>query len=519
MRPCYAAGPTAVVYQDEGGKKSDKKLVQLLWGDLVDLAEEPPGDFVKVRVRIDEGSKIHDGWMKKDDIQPNPVLEVTFVDIGQGDGCLIVMPDNGKPDIQRRAVLIDAGEKDNMMRYLKYRFMYPTARRPRELHAGIISHPDKDHYAGFKSIFKQPGLSFKTLYHNGLVERKGEMALGPVTKTNPPLITDLIKSKAQLRKLLDKDAVLPGRKNYPDMLRDALEAEKFGTFRMLCHDDGYMPGFGPGDEVEIQVLGPVVEKVNGGIAGLRDFGSTGLTKNGHSVVLRLTYGGVRMLLGGDLNIPAEKLLLRSIMGKPVPEKPSALPAYIQKARKKLEVDIAKSCHHGSADFSSLFLSAVNPIVTVISSGDDEPHSHPRAETLGAIGVNSRGERPLIFSTELARSAKDAIRDPANERRQLKAAHLSVLKAATAVNTARSAGEKAEARKRKNAANKSFRRLVDDTINRTVQVYGAIYVRTDGKDVVIGQRIERGWAGRQWDVSSLHPGATGELQFVSKYHGE
>ena len=161
----------------------------------------------------------------------------------------------------------------------------------------------------------------------------------------------------------------------------------------------------------------------------------------------------------------------------------------------------------------------NPIVTVISSGDDEPHSHPRAETLGAIGVNSRGERPLIFSTELARSAKDAIRDPANERRQLKAAHLSVLKAATAVSTARSAGEKVEARKRKNAANKSFRRLVDDTINRTVQVYGAIYVRTDGKDVVIGQRIERGWAGRQWDVSSLHPGATGELQFVSKYHGE
>ena len=254
MRSCYAAGPTAVVYQDDGGKKSNKKLVQLLWGDLVDLAEEPPGDFVKVRVRIDEGSKIHDGWMKKDDIQPNPVLEVTFVDIGQGDGCLIVMPDNGKPDIQRRAVLIDAGEKDNMMRYLKYRFMYPTARRPRELHAGIISHPDKDHYAGFKSIFKQPGLSFKTLYHNGLVERKGEMALGPVTKTNPPLITDLIKSKAQLRKLLDKDAVLPGRKNYPDMLRDALEAEKFGTFRMLCHDDGYMPGFGPGDEVEILSL-------------------------------------------------------------------------------------------------------------------------------------------------------------------------------------------------------------------------------------------------------------------------
>jgi beta-lactamase superfamily II metal-dependent hydrolase len=107
-------------------------------------------------------------------------------------------------------------------------------------------------------------------------------------------------------------------------------------------------------------------------------GNTGFTKNGHSVVLRLTYGNVRMLLGGDLNIPSEKLLLKTLMGEDVPEKKTERTTFINSARKKLEVDIAKSCHHGSADFSSLFLGAVNPIVTVISSGDDEPHSNPRA---------------------------------------------------------------------------------------------------------------------------------------------
>ena len=519
MKARYAAGPTAIVYQDDNGRKSRKKLIQLLWGDLIDLREEPPGDYARVGVRIDEGTKIHSGWIKKSDIQVKPVLEVTFVDIGQGDGCLLITPDADVPDFKRRAMVIDAGEKDSMMRYVRYRFMYPSANRPKEIHAGIISHPDQDHYKGFGPLFKQPGLSFKTLYHNGLVERKGGSVLGPCTSTEPKLFTHLIKSRAQLGTLLDKDARVAGRKNYPDMLRDAFDADKFGAFKMLSRADQHMPGFGPGDEVTIQVLGPVVEKNSQGKAGLRDFGNTGFTKNGHSVVLRLTYGKVRILLGGDLNIPSEKLLLKTIMGKDVPENKTEHTKYINAARKKLEVDIAKSCHHGSADFSSLFLEAVNPIVTVISSGDDEPHSHPRAETLGAIGVTSRGERPLIFSTELARSAKDAIRNPRQERKKLKDAHAAVLKATAEHSKATTAVKKAAAAKNKRAAEKTFRKLVDDTINRTVQVYGAIYVRSDGQDVVIAQRIERSSAGKQWDVSVLHPDAKGELRFQSKYQGK
>ncbi len=519
MEARYAAGPATIVYKDDNGAKSNKKLIQLLWGDLVDLREEPPGDFARVGVRIDEGTKIHPGWVKKSDLRTEPVLEVTFVDIGQGDGCLMILPDKDRHDSQRRAMVIDAGEDTNMMRYVRYRFMYPSARRPKEIHAGIITHPDQDHYKGFASLFETDGLSFKTLYHNGLVERKGDDVLGPRSGGSPKLFTHLVKTMTMLRTLLDKDAAIDGHKTYPDMLRTGLDAGKFKDFRMLSRADGHVPGFEPGNEVCIEVLGPVVETNAAGKTGLRDFGNTGFTKNGHSVVLRLTYGKVRMLLGGDLNIPAEKLLLGTIMGKPVPEKATEFKKYIEQARGKLEVDIAKSCHHGSADFSSLFLGAVNPIVTVISSGDDEPHAHPRAETLGAIGVNSRGERPLIFSTELARSARDAIRDPARERRRIKQAHQAVLAAADALHAAATAKEKSAASKKKNAAEKAFRKLVDETIERTVQVYGAIYVRTDGSDVVIAQRIERGSAGAQWNISELHPDATGELQFVSKYQGE
>ena len=144
------------------------------------------------------------------------------------------------------------------------------------------------------------------------------------------------------------------------------------------------------------------------------------------------------------------------------------------------------------------------------------HSHPRAETLGAIGVCSRGERPLIFSTELARSAKDAIRNPRQERKELKDAHDAVLKATAAHSNATTAAEKTTAAKKMKAAEKSFRKLVDTTIERTVQVYGAIYVRSNGEEVVVAQRIERGSAGKRWDVSILRPNANGELEFQSKY---
>ena len=79
---------------------------------------------------------------------------------------------------------------------------------------------------------------------------------------------------------------------------------------------------------------------------------------------------------------------------------------ITKTRGVFQCDIAKACHHGASDVLDSFLKAINPIATVISSGDQESHSHPRPDALGAFGKASRGHRPLIFSTELARSSNE-----------------------------------------------------------------------------------------------------------------
>jgi hypothetical protein len=102
--------------------------------------------------------------------------------------------------------------------------------------------------------------------------------------------------------------------------------------------------------------------------------------------LKITFGNRTFLLGGDLNTEAEKYL----MAKYSPANP-------------FEVDVAKACHHGSSDFTEQFMQLVNPFATVISSGDNEGFSHPRADAIGCAGKYARGDRPLVYSTELARS--------------------------------------------------------------------------------------------------------------------
>ena len=80
-------------------------------------------------------------------------------------------------------------------------------------------------------------------------------------------------------------------------------------------------------------------------------------------------------------------------------------------RVELQCDVAKACHHGSDDVSYEFLSTLRPAVTVISSGDNEGHDHPRPAIVAASATTGylqiaadRIVTPLVYSTELARSA-------------------------------------------------------------------------------------------------------------------
>lgn len=481
----FAGYPAPFIYGDD--RKA--KLQQLIWGDHVRITGAAQDGWVPVF------SRRTPGWMREGDLQQERLLEICFVDIGQGDGALLVLPDD-------EFLLVDAGESDNMLRFLSWRFnLRRNPDRVIRFKGAVLSHPDQDHYKGFADLFKSGQFEFGTVFHNGIVERKGAQALGPIeTVDGAKYLAGVVRDHATLVDLLDDPEVV-GQKVYPRMLKLGLDNGSVQATLGVRAKDGFLPGFEDDQPVKIEVLGPCTSEVNGAEM-LKYFGDAGKTKNGHSVVLRLTYGQVRVLLGGDLNVPAELHLLREHVGV-APADEEALDEYVEDARKVFQVDVAKACHHGSADFTSLYLRAVNPVATVVSSGDDEPHAHPRPDALGAFGKFSRGERPLIFSTELARSSRENIKSPDTLRQELRGL------------IERRDGQEPGSPRRA-AIDQQIDKLLA-TIERSVAVYGMINLRTDGKAVLLAQKLEaRRGNGDEWDVHRLEQDAEGEFVYVAKH---
>lgn len=481
----FAGYPTAPVFKTKGGKSN---IRELLWGDWVQLTGEWEGDWVPVAVR---GTK---GWMKKADLQANRCLEVIFLDVGQGDGCLVITPDD-------RHVLVDAGVSDNMLRFLRWR--YAGFKNKWTFDAAVITHPDQDHYAGFQGIFQEPNVYFRTVYHNGIVERDATDTLGPSqTVGGVKYLTDIIRTEPQLDQLLS-NAANRGRKLYPKLLYTAFSSGRVDDIRSLATVDDYVPGYGPDQKVKLKILGPVLEP-KAGKDRLRWFpkkiGSkswdVGKTKNGHSVILRLEYGNLRLLLGGDLNSPAEMFLLQHYAGGATSEA-----ALVAAGRKVFGCDVAKCCHHGSADFTETFLKSVLPAATVISSGDEESHAHPRSDTLGTVGLYGRPPRPLIFSTELSRSTRE--RESSTVLKKISDLRQQLAKA-TSVEKMRELLPLYDAQ-------------VSELEKRNVTVYGAINLRSDGKKVALAYRLEEkrniGSKVTEWDLYRLEPNAAGQLTYV------
>jgi beta-lactamase superfamily II metal-dependent hydrolase len=483
----YAGFPSAVVFETKTGTKP---LKQLLWGDWVKITGKKQGSFFPVHAR---GC---DGFMRASDLQDEQLLELIFVDIGQGDGCLMITPDD-------KMLVIDAGAGDNMLRFLRWRFR--GFKKRFEFEAAILSHSDLDHYGGFGGLFDEPNVFFRNVYTNGFMERatasENDLLGERVTHNGEKFITDLVTDLPSLDAFFSKPAQFKGKK-YPTMLKKARDAGRFGNFKMLSVEDGFVPGFTPGsNEVELEILGPVLEDV-GGKKGLRWFKEPGPTKNGHSVVLRARYHDITIFAGGDLNVASENLLLKHHAGAAtLPKTEAERRALVDAARPRLTAHFAKACHHGSGDVSHAFLLAINPLGTIISSGDEEAFSHPRADTLGTIGKASRGERPGIFCTELARSAPERIKHPMLLQKELDDLVASLKKKLTPA-----------AEKKVNASIATLKK----NLERSVATYGAINLRTDGTRAVVAQKIERPTKkNSQWDIYMFDRAAGGELTFVSK----
>ena len=397
MADLYVGAFEATLDDDEGGRIST-----LIWGDPVHvLSTSGPNSEVIARGRR--------GWLPTSVLSDRSLLEIYVIDVGQGDGVLIRMPEgtwhlvDGGTQAERQMT------KKTAANFIRWKFIQDLRMDRVSLDSIVVTHGDLDHYGGLIDLLsgrlydgRRFDVEVGTLYHNGLGRFRdselGERVSGEV----PPFPRDprgIEREDSFHAELLDD------RGSFADPPRDfqptfgefaALAATVPDGAQRLSHRDEFLPGFGPGErDVAVRVLGPVLEDIGDDKVGLRRIGGDSETRNGHSVVLRLDYGDARILLTGDLNEESQRLLLT------------------YHPEDEFAADVAKACHHGAEEVSLDFLKAMQARVTVVSSGDNEAYSHPRPLVLGASArygresVDDKGRRipPLVYSTELSRSVE------------------------------------------------------------------------------------------------------------------
>jgi beta-lactamase superfamily II metal-dependent hydrolase len=473
-----------------GRDGKEKVLQHLLWGDRVTVLEPGP-TRTKVAAR---GVK---GWVATSALGREPLLELYIIDVGQGDAVLIRMPDG-------RHVLVDGGfnrakqpSGKSAADFVDWKFAKDYGEDTIHLDAMVASHCDADHYGGLWDLFLAPDgeggadeldaehVKVDAFYHAGVgwwTAPGGKRTIGPIENGR---LTLLLEDTDDLKRALTqgKRGHRP-QGEWGKFLR-AVSAAVPRVARVHA-GTGFLPGFAPAAPggASIRVLGPVETATGSGRPALSGFGSDSLNTNGNSVLLRVDYGHARMVLTGDLNTPAQRTLLEHWAGR----------------EGELACDVAKACHHGSDDISVRFLEAMNPAITVFSSGDNESHDHPRPTIVGATGatgfrtVDASGEKlltPLVYSTELARSVNIGLleaMDVAVGARKVSYA------GGTFTGTVQLLVTKAGA-------------LRPVRLKRTLQgcyvvgglVYGLVNVRTDGETILTATRNE---ADLSWKLKTI-----------------
>ena len=345
------------------------------------------------------------GWIKKTSVSPSPGFKLFVADVGQGDGALIESPEG--------IIIVDGGQRRNFHSFLVHRYRRQFEQgKTVHIHSMIISHPDEDHYGGLRYIILDSRFTIGTIYHSGITRQKGEiedevgalLSMGILRRTNRGILPLSIKAPLSTidnakEMIADPSTGFKFRRFWKSVV-EAHQAGRIEAAYRINTKDKFLPGFGEKGQgkLRIKILGPVPSAAAGGITEYPAFWapahhgskkkprfSHSHTRNGHSIVLRLEFGEHSFLLGGDLNIPAQLYLMEQYDSNP------------------FRVDVAKSCHHGSSDFHPEFLKKVKPYATVCSSGDNKSYDHPNADAMGSAAKHSRGDIPLLFSTEIARA--------------------------------------------------------------------------------------------------------------------
>ncbi len=253
---------------------------------------------------------------------PEGRLRVTFLDVGQADATLIQGPG-------RASILVDAGGTRSPRSDIGSRVVAPAlwALGVRRLSVAALSHGDPDHAGGLGAVLRD--------------FRPREVWDGVPVPHHPGL----------------------------DALRD--QAEGVGIrWRQVALGDRFRFG-----AVSMRVAHPLLpdwERVR--------------VRNDDSVVLDVRYGGVAVLLPGDIGRDVEAAVVASV--PPAPFR------------------IVKVPHHGSAGSSTpAFVTALTPCLAIVSAGRANPFGHPAPDVVrryreaGAVVLDTARDGAITVETD------------------------------------------------------------------------------------------------------------------------
>ncbi|UCC68816.1 MAG: MBL fold metallo-hydrolase [Armatimonadota bacterium] len=230
-------------------------------------------------------------------------LTITFLDVGQGD-CILVQAPSG------RTMLIDGGGLPGQHAGgydIGREVVVPAllARRVKKIDVLVVTHPDEDHVGGLPAVVEAVPVG---------------MVLDPMLQT-------------------ENDSY--------QRLCEEIRERKITAHRAT---EGQRIEFGDG--VSAEVLNPPDPRLWG----------TGSDDNNNSVVLRLVYDDMTVLLAADIDAVGVMRMARH--------------------REAIQSNILKVPHHGSAGSAvPAFLEAVRPELAVVSVGADNPYGHPSEDML------------------------------------------------------------------------------------------------------------------------------------------
>jgi hypothetical protein len=258
----YISHDIVRIWKTADGGRSLGDLVAILYrGDGLNVLERCEA---ATRVRLSDG---REGWVRgvlRTTVKP--VLAFAFIDVGQGDACLITTPCGHR-------LLVDGGENKLAARYLAARFREETA-AGRDVHfdALVVTHGDADHFDGLSTLVldaadetregKHIRISARRVFHNGLVKRASsaperELLGSPLNHQEVPHVVVVD----------DPRVVLDANRPFQRWQRALSELDARGLMTVAHLDSSSSDAFAFLHDVHVAVLGPrTVRLANGQLA-------------------------------------------------------------------------------------------------------------------------------------------------------------------------------------------------------------------------------------------------------------